>query len=238
MSAFNLANTKGRDAVVQAQSVRRTLRVRWLAPDGRQAQNIRVLRSTLAHDLPALTRETGSVEALSELLLQGDPEVDPELFGRVLRDTARVFVDGEGKIVHHVKQVEVLRNPDGTERERRPRKLTTANTNLEEPIRLSGRLMKKTEVYNRFVFAHKRQLVHVNGLTYDYLFAIAQELHAAESLMLVGSGPRGIGPITFTRGATPYRGFLEGRVEGDRYCLILHLSNQELKLPTPPAEVS
>jgi hypothetical protein len=34
-------------------------------------------------------------------------------------------------------------------------------------------------------------------------------------------------------GGKPYRAFLEGRIKGDKYCLILHLTDQELKpLPT------
>jgi hypothetical protein len=34
-------------------------------------------------------------------------------------------------------------------------------------------------------------------------------------------------------GGKPYRAFLEGRVKGEKYCLILHLTDQELKpLPT------
>jgi hypothetical protein len=32
----------------------------------------------------------------------------------------------------------------------------------------------------------------------------------------------------------PWRGFLEGRVDGDRHCLILRLSNMELKAPEAP----
>ena len=31
------------------------------------------------------------------------------------------------------------------------------------------------------------------------------------------------------RNGTPYRGFLEGRVDGDKYLLLLHLTNLELK---------
>jgi hypothetical protein len=30
-------------------------------------------------------------------------------------------------------------------------------------------------------------------------------------------------------GGTPYRAFLEGRVDGDKYALILRLTNMELK---------
>lgn len=237
MSAFNLANTKGRDAVVQAQSVRRTVRVRWLDTDMRQSQPARLLRSTLAHDIDALHQDGGDWEELARRLIEGDPEVDPESFGKFLRDTSRVFVNAQGQIVHRVRQEEVIRNADGTVRERRPRQVTRANINSPEPIRLSGRLMKKSEVYNRFVFAGKRQIVHVNGLTYDFLFAIAKELDETGSLMVVGSGARGTDPIIFSRGGTPYRGFLEGRVSGEQYCLILHLSNMELKAPAPPAGV-
>ena len=35
------------------------------------------------------------------------------------------------------------------------------------------------------------------------------------------------------RGAAPYRGFLERPTEGDKYLLLLHLSNQELRAPDP-----
>jgi len=33
------------------------------------------------------------------------------------------------------------------------------------------------------------------------------------------------------RGGKPYNAFLEGRIKDDAYCLILHLSNMELKKP-------
>ncbi len=232
MSLFHLQNDKDRDATVQAQTVRRPLRVRWLDPEGRQATSVRLLRSTLSHDVPALTQAAGSVADISELLLRADPEVDIETFGRQLRSAQRVFVSEDGEPVHQVHQVEVLYGPDGTERERRPRKRAPANINLvDAPIRFSARRMKKSEIYNRFIFSSKRQLVHTNGLTYDFLFGIAKELEEADQVLLVGAGPRGNEPILLTRGATPCRGFLEGRTDGDRYCLILHLTNQELKAP-------
>ena len=81
------------------------------------------------------------------------------------------------------------------------------------------------------MFAAKLQVVHVNGLTYDFLVEIAKELEQKESLLLVGAGPKSNQPLVFMRGGTPYRGFLEGRTQGDSYCLILHLSNLELRAP-------
>jgi hypothetical protein len=58
---------------------------------------------------------------------------------------------------------------------------------------------------------------------------MAKSLQESNSLMLVGGGKKGTDPIVLTGGGTPYRGFLEGRIKDDKYCLILHLTNLELK---------
>jgi hypothetical protein len=89
--------------------------------------------------------------------------------------------------------------------------------------------MNKKDVYNKFVFAGKRQIVHVSGLTYDFLFNMAKELEESQSLMLLGGGAKGNQPLVLVRGGQQYRGFLEGRTQGQKYCLVLHLSNMELK---------
>jgi len=49
--------------------------------------------------------------------------------------------------------------------------------------------------------------------------------------MLLGAGPKGNGPVVMSQGGTAYRAFLEGRVDGECYCLALHLSNLEMKVP-------
>jgi hypothetical protein len=228
-STINIANSKGRDAVVGSQSVIKPIKVRWLDEQGRQVQSARLMKAHLGHDLAALEAKAGGRDKVAQLLIDGDPEIDPEVFGSVLKETSRVFVDPDGKIVHKVRQFEIIRNPDGTERERRPRKIAQPNTAAEIPLKWSGKLMKKQDVYNKFVFAAKRQIVHVNGLTYDFLFGMAKELEQNQSLLLLGAGPKGNQPLVLTRGGQQYRGFLEGRTQGEKYCLILHLSNMELK---------
>jgi hypothetical protein len=233
MGTINIANSKGRDAVVGAQSVLKPLKVRWLDEQGRQMQSVRLMRADLPHDLAALEAKAGGREKVSQLLIDGDPEIDMEMFGSVLKETSRAFINPDGKIVHKVKQFEVIRNPDGTERERRPRRVAQPNTATETPLKWSGKLMKKQEVYNKFVFANKRQICHVNGLTYDFLYGIAKELEETKSFMLMGAGAKGNQPLVLTRGGVQYRGFLEGRTQGDKYCLILHLSNMELKAAPP-----
>jgi hypothetical protein len=235
MGSMNLSNSGGRDAVVGAQAVQKHLKVRWLDDQGRQAQSARIIKGDLTRDISALDAKCGGRENVARSLVDGDPEIDLEMYGSFLRESSRVFVDIDGKVVHKVQQFEVVRNPDGTERERRPRKVAVPNVADEVPIRWTGKLIKKAEAFNKFVFASKRQIMHVNGLTYDFLFNMAKELEKSESLMLVGAGPKGNLPLILTRGGQPFRGFLEGRTQGEKYCLVLHLSNMELKAPPPPA---
>ena len=104
--------------------------------------------------------------------------------------------------------------------------------NSEIPLRWTGKFIKKDDAINRFVFTNKKQLVHVNGLTFDFLFEMAKELQKKDSLLLIRGGEKGADPVVMNRGGKPYNAFLEGRVKGESYCLILHLSNMELKKPT------
>ncbi len=89
----------------------------------------------------------------------------------------------------------------------------------------------KQEACRKFVFSGKVQLHHINGLTFDFLFGMAKELEEKNKLMFLGAGPKSNQPLILRRGGSPYRGFLEGRTQGDKYCLVLHFSNLELKAP-------
>jgi hypothetical protein len=231
MVAIYLTNSKGRDSEVKAESVRMPLRVRWIDDEGRQATNRRVLRSTIDRDLDALVAQHGSLEQVGQALIQDDPEIDVERIGSFLHDTARVFVNKDKKIVHRVQIFEIVRNPDGSERLRRPKAPPLPNITADNPLRWSGKLLPKKDVFNRFVFVAKMQIVHVNGLTYDFLYEMAADLEKKNSLLMVGAGPKANQPLILRRGGSPYRGFLEGRTRGDKYCLLLHLSNLELKAP-------
>ena len=229
MRAIKLMNSKGRDAEVGSQSVRRVRRIRWLDDQGRQVRNVRILKATIDHDLDSLAKTYADPAKLADALVQGDPELDLERQGSFLEDTSRVYVDPDQKILYSVQEWEVVKAPDGTEKERRPRVVSQANAGIEAPLQWSGKLLKRNAVYNRFVFSLKQQLVHVNGLTYDFLYGMAKELEEQDSFLLVGAGKKSNQPLIFQRGGSQFRGFLEGRTQGDKYCLLLHLSNLELK---------
>ena len=237
MPEINISNSAGRDAVVTMETVSTPVRVRWLDEQGRQANSIRVLKSTLDLDIGALTEQVGGeVRNVGAALIEGDPEINLESIGSLLRNTSRVYIDQKSQIVHKVQAFDVIKKPDGSVREKRPKELSQQNVSADAPLTWTGKLIKKSEACRKFVFASKMQLTHINGLTYDFLYEMAKDLHASDSLMMLGAGPKSNQPLILRRGSTPYRGFLEGRVEGDRYCLVLHLSNLELKTPEEEKE--
>jgi hypothetical protein len=210
--------------------------IRWIDDAGAAATTCRLLRASYDHSLEALRHRFGDdPEAIAQALVEGDPEVDLERFGSVLRQPVRVYVGPDHDLVHRVLFEEVLRDPDGAEKSRRPRQVSEPNVASGLPLRWTGKRFPKSEIHNRFVFSSKLQVVHVNGLTYDFLFDIARQLESEACLMRVGGGPKGTDPLIFRRGGLPYHGFLEGRTDGKRYALVLHLTNLELKRPAAPS---
>lgn len=230
---IHIANAKRRDAEVAFESLAERGHLRTVLTNGAEKQNVRVLKSTVAIDEEALARQFGSWDEVAAAIVEGDPELDTEIIGRKLERTHRLWVDKNNTIAYRVNLFRTLFNPDGSERERRDVNKLPANVNEEYPLKWTGKLFPRAEVARRFAFTRSYQIRHINGATFDFLYAMAQELDAQDSLVLIGGGERGADPVLLSRGGQPYRAFLEGRVNGDRYMLLLHLSDIELKTPEP-----
>ncbi len=226
---INLANKKKRDAQVSVESVRQKREVKYIDESGKLTENVRFLKSTLELSSASLLENT-TLDKLAEAIISSDPEIDIEKFGKYLTETSRVY-SHNNKIVFHVKEEEVVKNPDGSEKERRTREVKLQNTNTDVPVPWSGVMIPKEDAIRKFVFTSTKQILHTNGLTWDFLYEIASELHEKNALMLVGAGAKGNEPLVFQRGGKPFRGFLEGRIKDESYVLLLHLSNMELKVP-------
>ncbi|MCA1589037.1 MAG: hypothetical protein LC734_01340, partial [Acidobacteria bacterium] len=227
---INISNAKNRDAVVALEGLSPKRVISYTDADGQLVRTKKLLKSDISRDLPQLMKKRRTMESVAKSLIKDDPEIDIEQFGMFLADTSRVYVSPRG-IVHVVEEFEVVQNPDGTVRDRRPRKKELQNINSDIPLRWTGKYIKKEEAIHRFVFTNKKQLVHINGLTFDFLYQIAKDLDKRNALLLVRAGEKGDKPVVMNRGGKSYNAFLEGRVKGDSYCLILHLSNMELKRP-------
>ena len=163
-------------------------------------------------------------------LIEEDPEIDIEAIGMFIPGTDVVYLSNKGELLYAPpKTVEVIISPDGLEKERRDPENIPGNVDDDLPVRWTGKKMPKSKVAVRFAFKRTIQLKHVDGLTYDYLFEMAKELQDEDVMVLVGAGQKGKDPLIFQANGMPYRGFLEGRVDGKKYQLLLHLSNMELK---------
>jgi hypothetical protein len=96
-------------------------------------------------------------------------------------------------------------------------------------------MMPLEQVLTTFVFRTTYQLVHEDGIGYEFLHRVAAKLHKDGVAALLGAGPKGNQPLVFKAKGSPFRAFLYGEIgEGadtDKYRLLLLLSNQELKMP-------
>lgn len=229
MRAINISNEKSRNAQVGFEITRRKSAVSMVRPDGLGFENVRLLKSTAGTTPESLLERFGSAEGLAAAILDGDPEIDTEKVGMRLSGVKKIFLDGKGDIAYRISTEEVVYTPQGEEKEVRQCTVAESNVNTDIPLRWTGKLIPKSKALRMFVFTRKYQIKHVNGLTYDFLYDMARQLEEKKSMMLVGAGPKGVGPLVLSNGGTSYRAFLEGRTEGDRYCLILHLTNLELK---------
>lgn len=233
---ISIADAKKRDAQIELVSPSRSERVRWVSRGaGAPLRHERLIKGTEKTSHEALLREKGSPEALALALIEGDPELDLEQVGRRLGNATRVWVAPEGNVLYAARVLQVVTAPDGTEKARRDFVDVEATVGEQQPPLLwSGRMMPADQVIRRFALVRKVQLRHVNGLTFDFLHEIASQLDREKKLLVVGAGPKAQMPLIFQTNGAPFRGFLEGRVEGERYKLVLHLSNLEIKRVTTP----
>ena len=227
MRKINLMNEAARNAQVVIESVRKQDGPTTGLP-GKKLAFKRYVATTESGLHPKLAQQHG--EALAQALIDGDPEIDREMVGREVGDTQTVFLSGTGEVLHASPSlVEVIFGADGKERERKPAESVPANTNEESPVRWTKMRLKRSEVVTKFAFCRTIQIKHVDGLSFDFLHAMAKELADKDEVARLGAGPKGRDPLIFQENGARYQAFLEGRVDGPRYKLLLHLSNLELR---------
>ena len=228
MRKINISNETKRDAEVAFGTNFRRQKTVYRTADGQSVTNQRLLRATMETTDAALSAKYG--DGLADALVAGDPEIDMELMGLKLETLKKVYINKDQKVAFGVTLSEHVYMADGTEKEVRPESYTMANIAVEGiPLRWTGKLIPKDKAMRMFMFKKSYQVQHVNGLTFDFLYDMAKKLHDSKAMMLLGAGAKGVEPLVMSNGGVPYRAFLEGRVDGDKYALILRLTNLELK---------
>jgi hypothetical protein len=227
MRGINIYNDKKRDAKVAFQPYVEKSEIKMVLPDGREKQNIRVVKTTTC--TKNLVKQYGSLENVGEAIADSDPEINIETTGSFINKTHKLYLTPKGEISYRLERLQIVYDPQGNEKERLALSSLPANINTAIPLQWTGREYPRQEVIRRFVFTRNYQLRHTSGLSYDFLYDMAKQLHERDVMMLLGAGKKGSEPLVLSLGGTPYRGFLEGRIEDLSYALILHLSNMELR---------
>lgn len=227
MRKINISNDVKRDAEVAFGTHSKKITTVYKTESGSEGINERRLKLTMATTDAALLNQYA--DNLVDTLITSDPEIDMELFGLKMSGVKKVYIAPNQKVAYGITIKEHVYLPDGSEKEVRDEVTLPANIAVDGmPLKWTGKLIPKDKVMRMFMFKRSYQVQHVNGLTYDFLYDMAKKLHEANAMMLLG-GEKGAAPVVMSQGGTPYRAFLEGRVDGDKYQLILRLTNLELK---------
>jgi|TARA_B110000263_G_scaffold98318_1_gene85883 hypothetical protein len=229
MRYINLSNNKDRDAKVIFKSIVSLSSVHMAMETGAFVENRRLLKGTSQNSIVSLMKEFKDSAQLADAIIANDPEVDLELEGKTLNVSDRAYINQDEEVVYKIRKNEKVFLPDGSLKDERVPRYLDANIATEHAVNWTGKMIPRKKLYNKVVFVRNYQIFHVNGLTYDFLFNMANELAQKDSMMMMAGGETGDEPLVFNDGGKPYRAFLEGRVDELKYCLILHLSDLELK---------
>ena len=231
LRSIRLADHRGREATVVLVPRRRPPDSTYTDTSGSPVRFSRLVKATEATSLAALLSRYGDPNSLTQALIDGDPEIDLEASGRETGPCNRVHVGVNGQPLYSVRMIEVVHDREGNEIARREPVEVPSNLVPDAPPIWSGKLIPRCEAVRRYAFTRAYQVRHTNSLEFDFLFGLAKHLEQLNALALVGSGPKGTGPLVFERNSTPMKGFLEGRTKGDMYLLTLHVASFELKPP-------
>lgn len=234
---LHVANSAGRNAIIVASSITAANKV-VVGKEGKPAEFRRYVaggKGSLHEDLVSkLGKEDYSAD-----LIAGDPELDLELVGRTIDATQSLLLDSKGiPLRGSPKPIEITLDASGKEVSRRDPVEVAATVNDALPVRWVGKRIPKSELVRKFSIKRTMQLRHVDGVTYDFLFGMAEELEKDKVVVLLGAGEDGKQPLILQMNGTPFRGFLEGRTNGKDYILLLHLSNMEMKKPAVTKETT
>ncbi len=234
MKLINLADAKNRNARIAMAHKKPPPPSRYVDNNRQAVRTLRAIKNTLDTDLSSLTKHC-SLEELSQRLIDGDPELDLELFGKRVEDTVRIYLNSNNQPANGVTIKELVYSAQGELQQQRPPLEVESNINSDLPLTWSGRLLPKAACCKKFVFSNAFQLRHIDALTFDFLFNMAKELHEKQAMLFLGAGEDSSEPLVLSRNGKAYRAFLEGRIKNHSYLLVLHLSNLEMQ-PLPQAE--
>lgn len=200
--------------------------------EGKEVQNVNLGLYAPENEFMVRLRKD---EDLLEDFLDSDNDIELELTGKVVGRTVTILLLSQNELCYNFTEYVIKKDRTGKivpceecgeiYCEHRIKKQIDPNVNDEKiPITWINKYMiDKHEALKKWSFERSYQVVHTNGLTYDFLYKMAKNLHDLNKVVLVApvieKKPQ---KLVIRTGNIPFYGWLEGRVEGDKYALILH----------------
>ena len=196
--------------------------------NGKKVTNIKILNFDSKQDIKNLDNN----EDLTEQLLNGDPEVDIEIAGKILHHTNRLVVNNDLKPMYNYTEIDVLESPDG-KLKTRPHKKSIRNIIGEVPIIASDKFISPKDFIQKYIVKKSFFMGHTDGVSYKFLFEFAKKLFEMQKLVriyAIDSETKKQMPLVLKNGGNLFpAAFIEGKIRGDEYCLTLLLVDMELK---------
>lgn len=220
------------DAEITFKSIRRGNEIYMALENGEKPINKRIIKLSKETSVDFLIGKEHPTDddfsEFSDRLIKKDDEIDFNLFGKYIDKVDKIYTNKNLDPVYNVNISEQILDTKGQLVEEKDKVFSKSNINGESIVKWTGKYIPKKKLYNKVVLSSKYQIKHINGLTFDFLFKIAKDLHEKDSFMMLGGG-KGNEPLVLNDGGRPYRAFLEGKIKDQSYVLIIHLSNQEYK---------
>ena len=203
-------------------------------PNGDEVNRQRYIVLDVNKRNEVLSEEENVIQKLKEL----DDDIDIELAGKYIKSTTRIVVNEDFKPVYNYMKHDILIKTDGSLKER-PHQLTLGNANQSIPVRITNELIEPKDCIMKYFFRKSYFITHTNGLTFKFLYDIAKKLFESGKFARVDAfhpeTKKRQPLVLYDNGRKFPRAYLEGKIKGSSYCLILHLSDQELKVPETQA---
>lgn len=177
-------------------------------------------------------------EDLLNEFLENDSDVDLEITGKKLGRTSTILLTEGKELCYNFTEYEIKKDRKGNEIpceicdrihcEHRIKKQIYGNVNDEKSpmIWIKSYMLDKREALKIWSFDRSYQIVHTNGITYDFLYNMAKVLHDENKVVFIApiieKKPQ---KLVIRTGQLPFYGWLEGRIMDDKYALILHGSS-------------
>ena len=96
------------------------------------------------------------------------------------------------EVAHEFEEIEIVHTPPaGEEKERRPRVLAQGQLERRQSHQVRKDAFPIEKAFTSFIFRAVYQMVHDDGIGYEFLHGLAKRLHEKQEVALLGAGAKG-----------------------------------------------